>query len=104
MERLYRAEASAYSRLLENPKNQKTITKHYGSFSFPQTDTRFVVFEYAAMGSLLEFFEKVPPPVTPRDFELLWHTTLKLLPGLHDLQNLAKSSVEGRSTECFGAA
>ncbi|EEU36982.1 uncharacterized protein NECHADRAFT_52172 [Fusarium vanettenii 77-13-4] len=94
---LYKAEADFYSRLSEMHKAQKNITQHYGSFSFEETETRIIILEYAAMGSLLDFFRNLPP-VTPDEFLMFWRELLKLVPALHAVQNLDRSPLEGSST------
>ncbi|KAI8654030.1 Protein kinase domain-containing protein [Fusarium sp. Ph1] len=104
MEKLYRAEANVYARLSQKSAAQETITKHYGSFSFEETDTRIIVLEYAAKGSLLDFFKNTLPPVTPEEFKLLWRAMFALLTGLYALHNLDKLPIEGEPTTDFTAA
>ncbi|RSL72950.1 hypothetical protein CEP53_000901, partial [Fusarium sp. AF-6] len=82
MEPLYKAEADVYSKLSGMKRTQKNITKHYGSFSFEETETRVIILEYAAKGSLLDFFNTVPPPVTPEESLMFWREIMKLVEAL----------------------
>ncbi|RSL66491.1 hypothetical protein CEP54_003656 [Fusarium duplospermum] len=101
MENLYRAEARIYKMLGEKEEAQGNFTKYYASFSFDQTDTRIIVLEYAAMGSLLDFFKQTSPPVTPDDFKLLWKAMLRLVTGLYALHNLDRPPIAGESMNGF---
>ncbi|KAM6509941.1 hypothetical protein FALCPG4_017577 [Fusarium falciforme] len=102
MKRLYRAEADVYSAL--EAKVQKHITQHYGSFSFEETHTRVIILEYAAMGSLLNFFEEVPPPTSPSEYEMLWCELLKLMGALRAFQDMDRQAVEGGLNNVFTTA
>ncbi|KAJ4244270.1 hypothetical protein NW757_010629 [Fusarium falciforme] len=104
MKRLYKAEAEIYSKLSSMPKTQKNITKHYGSFSFEQTDTQIIIIEYAAQGSLLDFFRETSPPDTPEEFLMFWRELLKLVPALHAFQTFNRSPLEGSSRNGFTMA
>ncbi|KAM0425860.1 hypothetical protein ACHAPT_008798 [Fusarium lateritium] len=104
MRNLYRAEADVYSRLSDKNKAHKHIARHYGSFSFEETDTRIIILEYAPQGSLLDFFKNTPLPVTPSDFEMLWKALLKLLTGLYAIHYLDRPPIEGESPNGFTAA
>lgn len=104
LENMYKAEASVYKRLSEKSAAQETITKHYGSFSFDETDTRIIILEYASKGSLVEFFGNASPPVTPEESKSLWRAMFALLEGLYALHNLDKQPVEGESVNGFTAA
>lgn len=104
MEKLYRAEANVYARLSQKSAAQETITKHYGSFSFEQTDTRIIVMEYAANGSLLDFFRDTSPPVAPEEFKLLWRAMLALSTGVYAFQDLSRRAIEGGPTNDFTTA
>lgn len=101
MKRLYRTEASVYRMLSEHPAAQECITKYYGSFSFEQTDTRIIVMEYAANGSLLDFFRDTSPPITPEESELFWRAMLALSEGVYAFQDLSRRSIEGGPTNDF---
>ncbi|KAJ4317349.1 hypothetical protein N0V84_007406 [Fusarium piperis] len=104
LETMYQAEANTYKRLRERPVAQKTIATHYGSFSFEETDTRIIILEYAVNGSLLDFFKKASPPVTPEESKLLWKAMFALLQGLYALHNLDRQPIEGDPANVFTAA
>lgn len=104
MKSLYKAEADVYSKLSDMPKTQKNITKHYGSFSFEETDTRVIILEYAAQGSLLDFFSHTEPPATPEESLMFWRELLKLVPALNAFQTFNRPPLEGSSTNGFTMA
>lgn len=85
-EELYKAETDVDLKLRR--KNNKYITQHLASFSFQGKRKHIIVLEYAAGGSLKDFFKNTPPPVSPKEFRLLWSRLLKLLDALHVLHDL----------------
>ncbi|PNP85086.1 hypothetical protein FNYG_01611 [Fusarium nygamai] len=85
-EDLYKAETDVYLKL--RTKYNKYITQHLASFSFHGKGKHIIVLEYAAGGSLLDFFRNTSPPVSPNEFRLLWSRLLKLLDALHVLHDL----------------
>ncbi|KAI3575843.1 kinase-like domain-containing protein [Fusarium oxysporum f. sp. albedinis] len=85
-EDLYKAETDVYLKL--RTRNNKYITQHLASFSFQGKRKHIIVLEYAAGGSLRDFFKNTPPPVSPNEFRLLWSRLLKLLDALHVLHDL----------------
>ncbi|EWG35899.1 serine/threonine protein kinase [Fusarium verticillioides 7600] len=85
-EDLYNAETDVYLKL--RTKNNKYITKHLASFSFQGERKYVIVLEYAAGGSLKDFFKNTPIPARPNEFRLLWSRLLKLLDALHVLHDL----------------
>ncbi|KAH7254888.1 kinase-like domain-containing protein, partial [Fusarium solani] len=101
MKSQYKAEAELYARLPANPKIESLISKHYGSFSWEENDTRIIILEYAAMGSLLDFFRNTLPPVTTEEFEMLWRELLKLVSGLHVIHTLGRPGGDGESGRVF---
>ncbi|KAG5759530.1 hypothetical protein H9Q72_012345 [Fusarium xylarioides] len=85
-EDLYKAETDVYLKL--RTKYNKYITQHLASFSFQGKRKHIIVLEYAAGGSLLDFFKNTPIPASPNEFRLLWGRLLKLLDALHFLHDL----------------
>ncbi|KLO81247.1 uncharacterized protein LW93_4821 [Fusarium fujikuroi] len=85
-EDFYKAETGVYLKL--SAKNNKYITKYFASISFQGKRKYIIVLEYAAGGSLRDFFRNTPPPVSPSEFRLLWSRLLKLLDALHVLHDL----------------
>lgn len=85
-EDLYKAETDVYLKL--RTKYNKYITQHLASFSFQGKRKHIIVLEYAAGGSLLDFFKNTPIPASPNEFRLLWSRLLKLLDALHVLHDL----------------
>ncbi|KAF5983768.1 serine threonine kinase [Fusarium coicis] len=85
-EDLYKAETDVYLKLRR--KNNKYITKHLASFSFQGKKKYIIVLEYAAGGSLKDFFQNTLPPVSPNEFRLLWSRLLHLLDALNVLHDL----------------
>ncbi|KAF5633819.1 serine threonine kinase [Fusarium tjaetaba] len=85
-EDLYKAETDVYLKLRR--KNNKYITKHLASFSFQGKRKYIIVLEYAAGGSLKDFFQNTLPPVSPNEFRLLWSRLLHLLDALNVLHDL----------------
>ncbi|KAF4962252.1 hypothetical protein FSARC_9641 [Fusarium sarcochroum] len=84
-EELYKDEANIYNML--HSSNNSYITKHFASFEFPAKQRYIIVLEYAAGGSLLDFFRTTSLPVTPDDFGLLWGRMINLLDALHALND-----------------
>ncbi|KAF5686286.1 serine threonine kinase [Fusarium circinatum] len=85
-EDLYKAETDVYLKL--RTKYNKYITQHLASFSFQGRSKHIIVLEYAAGGSLKDFFKNTPIPASPNEFRLLWRRLLKLLDALHVLHDL----------------
>ncbi|KAI1061174.1 hypothetical protein LB506_011616 [Fusarium annulatum] len=85
-EDLYKAETDVYLKL--RAKYNKYITQHLASFSFLGKRRHIIVLEYAAGGSLKDFFKNTPIPASPNEFRLLWSRLLKLLDALHVLHDL----------------
>ncbi|KAF5964031.1 serine/threonine protein kinase [Fusarium bulbicola] len=85
-EDLYKAETDVYLKL--RTKYNKYITQHLASFSFQGRSKHIIVLEYAAGGSLKDFFKNTPIPASPSEFRLLWSRLLKLLDALHVLHDL----------------
>ncbi|WXC56844.1 hypothetical protein SNK03_002775 [Fusarium graminearum] len=83
---LYTAETDVYSKL--QPNVSKYITKHFACFSFEGKQKSIIVLEYAAGGSLLDFFKLPLQPASPDDLYLLWGRLFKLLNALEVLHNL----------------
>lgn len=94
MKSQYRAEAEVYSRLRGQPKAQKNIAEHYGSFSFEDDQTRVIILEYTDLGSLIDFFKQTQPS-SPIEYKMLWDELLKLVSALYTLHNLDRRGVEG---------
>ncbi|KAJ4125752.1 hypothetical protein NW765_001526 [Fusarium oxysporum] len=86
-QRLYKAEAEAYSQLLRS-NNEGYITKHFASFSFEGIEKSIVVLEYAEGGSLLDFLRSTNIPFTLSEFCLLWSRLLNLFDALHTLNDI----------------
>ncbi|KAH7004105.1 kinase-like domain-containing protein [Fusarium venenatum] len=91
---LYEAETNVYLKL--HAKGAKYITKHFACFSFQGKQKSIIVLEYAAGGSLLDFFRNAPQPVTPEDFSLLWGRLFKLLDALEVLHDLYRPEEPSR--------
>lgn len=85
-EHLYQAESNLYLRLLKSKDN--SITSFYGCFSYEETKKRIIILEFAASGSLLDFFQGTRLPALPDEFKMLWENLLGLLDALHTLRNL----------------
>ncbi|KAK7598514.1 hypothetical protein V3481_000140 [Fusarium oxysporum f. sp. vasinfectum] len=86
-QRLYKAEAEAYSQLLRS-NNEGYITKHFASFSFEGIEKSIIVLEYAEGGSLLDFLRSTNIPFTLSEFCLLWSRLLNLFDALHALNDI----------------
>ncbi|KAF4498672.1 serine threonine kinase [Fusarium agapanthi] len=88
-QRLYKAEAEAYSQLLRS-NNEGSITKHFASFSFEGMEKSIIVLEYAEGGSLLDFLRGTNIPFTLSEFCLLWSRLLNLFDALHALHDICR--------------
>ncbi|UPK95530.1 hypothetical protein LCI18_006465 [Fusarium solani-melongenae] len=94
MKRQYEAEAAVYLRLRRQPKAQKHIAEHYGSFSFEESQKRVIILEYTPLGSLVDFFKQTQPS-SPTEYKMLWDELLKLVGALYALHNLDRRGIEG---------
>ncbi|KAF5590973.1 serine threonine kinase [Fusarium pseudocircinatum] len=90
-QRLYKAEAEAYSQLLRS-NNEGYITKHFASFSFEGIEKSIIVLEYAEGGSLLDFLRRTNTPFTLDEYCLLWSRLLSLFDALHALHDICRAT------------
>ncbi|KAF5543011.1 serine threonine kinase [Fusarium mexicanum] len=89
-EERYNSETAVYGNLHDKPND--CIVKHLASFKFPHIHKFVIVIEYAAYGSLLDYMQRTPQPVTPDDFALFWSRMFKLLDALHILSVIYKQN------------
>ncbi|KAL9574011.1 hypothetical protein ACKAV7_001787 [Fusarium commune] len=89
-EERYNSETAIYDKLHDQPND--CIVKHIASFKFQHNHKFVIALEYAANGSLLDYMQKTPQPVTPEDFALFWSRMFKLLDALHILSDVYKQN------------
>lgn len=77
--RQYQAEVDAFLRL----RKHKDLHSFIGFFgSFEQGQTFNIILQYAAGGTLEDFFQSNEPPRTPQDIFAFWRGLMEILHGL----------------------
>ncbi|KAF5593781.1 serine threonine kinase [Fusarium subglutinans] len=89
-EERYSSETAIYEKL--HDKSNDSIVRHIASFHFQHNHKFVIVLEYAAHGSLLDYLQKTPQPITPDDFALFWGRLIQLLDALHTLSDIYRQS------------
>ncbi|KAI1031120.1 hypothetical protein LB504_000076 [Fusarium proliferatum] len=95
-EERYNSETAVYGNLHDKPND--CIVKHIASFKFQRVHKFVIALEYAAHGSLLDYMQKNPQPVTPDDFAVFWGRMFNLLDALHILSDIYKQNHYGHGS------
>jgi hypothetical protein len=66
----YDAEVDAYRRLNASGKPVSSLVSFYGAFT--QNETRHIILQYANVGTLEDYWEKVDPPRDGEDILAVW--------------------------------
>ncbi|KAF9773688.1 hypothetical protein IL306_008447 [Fusarium sp. DS 682] len=86
----YNAETDVYMKLHKHPHD--CIVKHVASFEFQAISKFVIILEYAESGSLLDYLETTPLPVTPEELYSLWEGLFELLDALYLLSNIYRQN------------
>lgn len=84
-------EKLAFTRLIKNGQPPPHIIEFLGSYE--QADVRYILLEYADIGTLDDYFRKTPSPTSERDIIHFFDGLFNLIKGLCRVHQLADSFV-----------
>ena len=84
-------EKKAFTRLIKDGQSPPHIIEYLGSYD--QDDVRYILLEYADIGTLDDYFRKTPPPTSERDITDFFAGLFALIKGLCRVHQLEESFV-----------
>ena len=93
-ETYFYAEVNAFRKLNETGRPVPNLIGFYGAFK--QNGSYNIILQYANIGTLEDYFQKVKPPKLGKDILTLWRNLFNITWALIDIHDLPQSSDEGR--------
>jgi serine/threonine protein kinase len=81
-------EKAAYTTLIQSQHSLPHIVEYLGSYE--QGDVRCIILEYADIGTLDEYFEKIAPPRSEEDLVAFFTSLFGLIKGLNSIHEVGE--------------